>query len=425
VSISAQNSMVPVFSLVERGWSALVPDSLLALPGFLEALDELTAVDVVAQECTGAVTVVRASVFVGMYVTPLFRIEIQAKAPEFVRNLRALAISFAPSRIARAAATAAGTSHENRQEFALLDALESAHAVGLPQQYISMMEQTARLRGKLLIRPSLRLWNSGKAYRAVCRTSERRLDDRFGVVIGASILLAQASKALDSLASLKLSLLGDAIGAPEEVSLAVAREVIVTIASFAEEYAPPLLRLIRVCQSILLGNVDQARIARSVDRKFNFENIEKLWENGVCALLQRGCESASEFPRVRSHPLSGSKVRLVDPEGPTIDPDVSIEDAGGIFVICDAKYKVASSANASDVYQLHSYLTRVPAPVGMLIYVSRGETWSTYLGPMSGSGSKLFAVGISAEDVAGGHSVILNSIIAQVLVGRSLTQHVN
>jgi len=424
VNTSAQSLVVPVFSLVERGGPVLVPDTIRALPGFPEALDELAAVDVISQECTGAVTVVRGSVFVGIYVTPLFRIEIQAKAPEFVRNLRALAASIAPSRIARAGTTTAGSSHEIRQEFALLHALESAHSVGLPQQYISSTEQAARLRGRLLIRPSLRLWNTGKDYRAVCQTSERRLDDRFGIAIGASILLAQASKVLDSFASLKLSLLGDAVGAPGEVNLVVAREVVVTLAGSAEEYAPPLGRLIRVCQSILLG-IGQACIARSVDRTFNFENIEKLWENGVCTLLQRGLESELEFPRVRSHPLSGSKVRLVDPEGPTIDPDVSIEYSGGNLAICDAKYKVATSASASDVYQLHSYLTRVPAPMGVLIYVSPRETWSTYLGPMGGGGSKLFAVGVSAEDVACGHSAILNAVIAQPLDDRRSTQDVH
>ena len=418
-------SGVPTFSLLERGAPVLVPDSFLAVPGFPEALDELAAVDVVARECTGAVTVVRGSMFVGTYLTPLFRIEIRAKVPEFVRNLRALAVSVAPSRIARAGVINVGTSHESRQEFALLDALENAHSVGLPQQYVSKTEQTSTLRGKILIRPSLRFWNTGRTFRAVCRNSERRLDDTFGRVIGASILLAQSSNVLDSLSSLKLSLLGDAIGTPAEVNLAVAREEIVSLVSSAEEYSLQIGQLVRVCQAILLGSVNQACIARSIDRRFNFENIEKLWEKGVCTLLKRGIERGSEFPHVQSHPLSGSNLRLVDPEGPTIDPDISIEDSSGVLAICDAKYKVASSATASDVYQLHSYLTRVPARIGVLIYVSPSETWSTYLGPMNHDGPKLFAVGVSADDVAAGDSVILNAVIAQLLVDSESKQGIH
>jgi hypothetical protein len=259
------------------------------------------------------------------------------------------------------------------------------------------------------MRQSLKLAQAGRPFELYCRDSEKVTAAGFGVVIGASIAVALATYELEPLEKLKLMLLGDAIRVD---TLASATEALQSLAALEAPAVddPPLARMLAVCRAVLEGAPDAGGIAYSRERQFKFKNIEKLWESGVCVLLEAAARQVGGALTVRAHPLSGSRVRLVEPSGPELDPDASISMAEETVAISDAKYKIASAPLAPDVYQLFAYTTRINARLGLLVYVSSGDAWTTFLGHLD-SGAKLFAVGVSVGDVARGDAPVLTELV--------------
>jgi 5-methylcytosine-specific restriction endonuclease McrBC regulatory subunit McrC len=123
--------------------------------------------------------------------------------------------------------------------------------------------------------------------------------------------------------------------------------------------------------------------------------MEKLWEHAIQMLLQR--QIAKDDDVVALHPMRQSAIQLFHDGGPKLDPDIIIYRGGTPFSVVDAKYSLASSPSADDVYQLTCYVSRFQADNGLLAYVA--EDNQTILQPIGTleSGARLFACFISLD----------------------------
>jgi len=129
-----------------------------------------------------------------------------------------------------------------------------------------------------------------------------------------------------------------------------------------------------------------------------FCDTERLWEVALLSALREQLDGTAL--RAELHPLASSGTTLFPGGGPQLDPDIVIYDGAQPSGVVDAKYKVGATADAGDVYQIFGYAERLEARVGILCYVSPGESWTRELGT-SPSGATFWAFGVSASDVLG------------------------
>ena len=99
------------------------------------------------------------------------------------------------------------------------------------------------------------------------------------------------------------------------------------------------------------------------------------------------------------HGLRSSGISLFEDGGPRIDPDIIVQNAASITAVFDAKYKSldpGSSGTAADLYQLTSYVRRLSAKLGALVYFSDGPATVSVSGTTP-EGAPILVISISAD----------------------------
>ena len=66
-------------------------------------------------------------------------------------------------------------------------------------------------------------------------------------------------------------------------------------------------------------------------------------------------------------------------------------------IVIDAKYSLATAADAGDVYQISSYVSRMGASVGILAYVAPGELTGSHLIGTLENGAKVLFWSLGAD----------------------------
>jgi hypothetical protein len=137
-----------------------------------------------------------------------------------------------------------------------------------------------------------------------------------------------------------------------------------------------------------------------------FCNLDRVWELTLGTLLQRFMGSPFE---VQFHPFASACLRLFEPHGPSIDPDLVIYRDECCEIVVDAKYSVSESARADDIYQIACYARRLHVKSAILVYVSSVATWVRRLG--NHEGCEVIAAGVDHRDIEQGILQIAKSII--------------
>jgi hypothetical protein len=199
--------------------------------------------------------------------------------------------------------------------------------------------------------------------------------------------------------ALRVMLAAEALGLEESASLSEAREAAEQLETELGDY-PATSRLISLALTMLREESLWRIAEKSQSRTFAFSNAERMWELTVALLIDESlAQSGHAGYSVVTHPMRGSSLRLIDPSGPEIDPDVLVYKGTSVAVVADAKYGVTAAAAAQDVYQIYSYVQRLGAPIGILLYLSEGPSWWKELGKTA-AGSSLIAAGVSEEEVS-------------------------
>ena len=387
----------------ERGKAHYLEPALVARPEVELAVSELVNSGVLTRdEASNGGMLLAAGNFIGDYVTSGFRLSVVPKSPNLFRAMGRRLDGLAAARSLRGIVITSKEGQTAQDPAAELpDTLDAAIAEGLPFSFRRQRVVSSRPKGRIVFRDMLRLQGAGKGkHRAVTEQSVRELDRVMRTVLSAAVERALPVLMAAPREALRVMLAAEALGLEQSSSLGEATEAAKQIETSLSDY-PAAAKLVKLSLSILRQESLWRIAEKSPNRTFAFSNGERMWELAV-ALLIDGSLARAHFQElsVLSHPMRGSSVRLIEPAGPEIDPDVVVYDGARAAVVGDAKYSVASSADAQDVYQLYAYVERLAAPIGVLAYLSEGASWWKELGKTA-DGSVLIALGIGEEELFG------------------------
>jgi len=132
---------------------------------------------------------------------------------------------------------------------------------------------------------------------------------------------------------------------------------------------------------------------------YRFSNMVRLWEIAVWYIFKLAVLKKANC-NVEYHPYSTRLCRLIEPNGPDIDPDVCVLSEQDCVIVADAKYYDPSSYRADDVYQIVSYCSKLRAKYGFLVYLSTTDSWMKLVG-ITDFGTKIFAIGVEPSNIIG------------------------
>lgn len=382
--------------LVERGAPEVIPqadwlDS--GLDGVCKALSDKSIIGISPRP---PFVLLQPRNYVGSYRSAGIRVSIRAKQPDLHEELISYLTSLTAKSVAATGGSVAGT-HEVSVDpaTALYHALGAAVLEGVPFSYEALTAVTARPRGRILARPTLRhLASRGIKHRVVARSSNRQVDSRLVAVVESAASVARAAGTTPQVSlgiQLYLRTLG-ASGIPHgtQYALKLADELIENYRS-----RPATLAMLLVCQSILEGVQAVWSVDDTLpDAENQFVDTDHLWELAVLKALKQASPS---HLTVSFHPFASVDVKLFDADGPNIDPDICVMDGKTVLVVADAKNSLQYSFNAGDVYQVLAYTERLGARVGAIVYTSQNGSWWKDLGESPG-GARIVALGIDAGD---------------------------
>jgi hypothetical protein len=390
--------------LRERGEVAFIEPSSLILPGLSSALTELASTGILLKKidafANGAL--VAGSNFVGEYSGPGFKICVSPKAPRLFAALQRRLSGVTASRLPRGVEIHVAESGAAESPSVMFPALLSAAiSEGLPFSYHQQERELDRPKGRLLMRQMMRMHAEGRTFRAACSVAERRIDADLLGVLSAAVGITNAALSHRPDLLLSLSIASSALQLPEMAgvmeAIAIAGQLLTTV----DEGRPALKALLLNATAILQGQSMWVTTAIDERRRFSFYNVERMWEVGLLLLAAEALKRSSlEGLSWKLHPFQGSGTKLVYPGGPEIDPDCVAFADGKPFIVLDAKYSVKSVPDAADVYQLHAYVDRLSAPIGVLGYLSANGPWTTILGKTD-RGNCLIAIGVGEEEMLG------------------------
>ncbi|MFL9895632.1 5-methylcytosine restriction system specificity protein McrC [Paraburkholderia sp. RL17-381-BIF-C] len=376
-------------SLRERGEPQVVSPADWMSAGCADDATALARLGVLKVTRSDAYVLLEPKTLVGVFDSPRLLLEVLPKAPVLSAGLlqrlnhwrKSIDVDD-PSKVG-----VFSDSVSLWKSFELL--LTNLHSEGLPWSYARKTDISSAPRGRVLFRETLtRLAARGINHQLVANIQVRDHFNCFAPALDTVrrrlVLLENAPPEVRSRVVRLISLIAD-ISVP--VSEDEARSAFKMMAEL--EGRPSLDALLRFCLQILDGDRYYRHSQRVGSGIAEFVDLEKLWENAIQMLLMQ--HSGSVDDRVLLHPLRRAAITLFEDGGPEIDPDIVSYRGSFQHAIVDAKYSIATSPSAADVYQMTAYLSRLKCQVGLLAYVAQRSETEMHLVGTLGDGRKLFA----------------------------------
>lgn len=376
--------------LRERGSPQIISREDWVTSGCISDATELSRLGVVKITQSGSYLLIEPKTLVGIFDSPRLKLEVTAKSPtlsaELLKRIEGWRKKTRQDDIFEI-----GTASQIESVWKAFETLLSnLHREGLPWSYSRKTQTTSTPRGKILFRETMsRLISRGINHQVVSSSQTRNYYDNFAPALDAvrrrmMTMEAGTPPSIRSKVLRLISLAGDlSIPIPETQANEEFEELIHL------EGHPALFSLCLFCMQILDGN-EYYRISRKIGSGIaEFVDLEKLWESAVQMLLEqhRSCEDV----QVRLHPLRRGGLTLFDDGGPEIDPDIVTYHGHRQHSVVDAKYSIATTPSADDVYQVSSYMSRLNCRIGILAYVSENnKTKVQKIGTLT-NGGELFA----------------------------------
>lgn len=394
---------VTEITLTERGDSLILDAATASIGPLADAIAFLARRAILGTAMSGEHRIVTPRQFVGRLSAPGASIAVVPKDPDFFRQIHGFIGSAAGKEVPTPDAGESGPKSLLSLVSAFLSTLETAAARGLPVVYRRAQREGSRPTGALRIHDTIQRFAArGVRHVAVFDVPFREYDPDLRAILATATDVLRVSSQLRALAVddlLRLQLLLDGIGADvPPLDLAESLSLLDRILGRYADW-PELLNLLAVCETIIRRDVDVTELdAAAPGGRSHFYDMDRLWELVVFHAYKGATGDLSGYS-VALHPLRGTETRLFTNGGPDLDPDVIVYDGDEVVAVVDAKYSDAMTASASDVYQLTAYVGRLEARIGVLCYMTSGESWVIELGHTV-DGAAMFAAGISASDVA-------------------------
>lgn len=380
-------------SLRERGSPQVISRVDWARSNCSADANELARIGIVKIQQSVDYLLLEPKTLVGVFDSPRLRLEVLAKSPDLTSGLlrrldgwrKRLNVDDPDKRGNSAeVGTLWNTFH---------DLLSRTHQEGLPWKYSTVTLITSAPRGRVNFRGTIsKLIAKGVNHKVIASQQVRNHFAHFAPALDAVRRRISSLEAGDPSLRSRVIRLIDLSG---DISIPVddfeAKEAFRHL--FELEGCPALHTLCAFCQRVL-ADEDYVRISQRIGSGIaEFVDMEKLWESAVQMLFMHQHHSSDDA--VILHPLRGTGQTLFVDGGPEIDPDVVFYRKKKPVAVIDAKYSVAISPTAADVYQLSSYVSRMKCDTGILAYVANGpDTTNKKIGTLE-DGHGLFACYLS------------------------------
>lgn len=379
--------------LRERGAPQVISRADWAHSNCTTDVNELARAGIVKIQQAGDYLLLEPKTLVGVFDSPRLRLEVLAKSPDLANGLLRRLDGWR-KRLEVEDPEKLGKIPDSGARWNTFETLLSkVHKEGLPWKYVKVRSITSTPRGSIHFRETIsKLISRGICHKVVTSPQVRNHFERFSPALEAVrrriSSLESGAPGLCSRVVRLIELAGDysvpldnreANETFEELSLLEGRPALVALCAF--------------CQQLLI-NGNHIRISRRVGSGVaEFVDLERLWESAVQMLFAQ--QQHVHYEETALHPLRGSGRTLFDDGGPEIDPDIVLYKGARSVAVIDAKYSVAKSPSADDIYQVTSYVYRIRCNVGILAYVAEGpDTSAKKIGTLD-DGRSLFACYLS------------------------------
>lgn len=380
-------------SLRERGAPQVISRADWAKLNCSADANELSRIGVLKIQPSGNYLLLEPKTLVGVFDSPRLRLEIIAKSPDLASGLLRRLDGWRK----RLNVDEAGKPGHSTEEGSLWNSfdqlLSGVYQEGLPWEYTTVTRVTSAPRGRVDFRETIsKLIARSIHHKVVARQQVRHHFAYFASALDAVRRRISTLEAGEPSLRSKVLRLIDFSG---DFSIPVedrdAKDIFHQLSSL--QGRPALLELCAFSKQILEGG-DYLRISQRIGSGIaEFVDMEKLWECAVQMLFMQQYRSSDA--KIVLHPLRGTGQMLFDDGGPQIDPDVVFYKRAKVVAVIDAKYSVATSPSAADVYQLTSYVSRLKGDIGVLAYVADGpDTTAKKIGTLE-DGRGLFACYLS------------------------------
>lgn len=396
-------------NLKERGTPKLVPRDECLKAGCINDIAALSQLGAVKVTHANEHLLIEPKNLVGVFDSARLRLEVKSKTPELSSGLIKIITGWRKKiNVADPSKNGELSDAEGlwkRFEILLLD----VHREGLPWSYRIHEHNSSTPRGRILFRESMnRLASKGISHQLIFNAQTREFFEDFAPLLDAVrrriISMEEGLPSNRSKVFQLINLVGDL---SKPISIGDAQIAIKKLTAL--EGRPALKTLCKFCAEIIDAS-ETFHISQNIGSGVaEFIDLEKLWESAVQMLLEQHIQSAAE--RVLAHPLRGKKLTLFNDGGPTIDPDIITYRGALQYAVVDAKYIIASTPSADDVYQLCAYQSRLKCDIGIIAYVSENAQAEVQkIGTLS-DGSQLFACFLTL-DAFNAHGRILREIFS-------------
>lgn len=397
-------------SLRERGSPQVISRSDWAKSNCGADANQLARIGVVKIQQAGDYLLLEPKTLTGVFDSPRLRLEVLAKSPNLASGLLRRLDGWR-KRLNVEEPGKRGNSAEAGTLWNTFDHLLSrVHQEGLPWEYTTVKLVTSAPRGRINFRETIsKLIAKGVNHKVVAGQQVRHHFAHFAPALDAVRRRISSLEAVDpSLRSRVVRLIdlsGDFSIPVEDIE---AKDAFRRLSEL--EGRPALLALCAFCLQALAGG-DYVRISRRIGSGIaEFVDMEKLWESAVQMLFTHQHHSSGD--KIVLHPLRGTGQRLFVDGGPEIDPDIVFYRQAKPVAVIDAKYSVATSPTAADVYQLSAYVSRLKCDIGVLAYVADGsDTTARKIGTLD-DGRSLFACYLALHAFDGHERTLANLLPA-------------
>lgn len=382
-------------ALKERGSPFVIKQSAWNNHGGLHEAVELEKLGVIKIKRTEAYLLIEPNTLVGSFVSPRLVLKIEPKSPDLTKFLllklgqwRKKAKTYRPQ--------SNGQYEDERSlsstfEFLLSKLLQE----GIPWAYSYIIQQTSRPRGRILFKDTYsRLTSKGINHQVLSKAQVRMTFDLFAPALETMRRIIFSLEVVPPLTQSRIfqltKIIGDSTATLNESEALEALQALGTL-----QGRPALISLCQFCINLLQGNAEYRIIKQIGTGVAEFVDMEKLWEHAVKMFLVR--QACFSNQSIELHPLRKKHYRLFKDGGPRIDPDIICYQNGIENIVVDAKYSITNKANASDIYQINSYATRLSCEYGILVYISsKDESSFDKIGTLE-NGSQIFACFLSID----------------------------
>lgn len=374
-------------TLTERGGAKAVSYADWNSAGCNNEAIELARAGILKIEDAGVCMLITPKTFAGVFDSPRLQVQVKSKAPELTSTLTRLLSQWRRT-LSQQNHLNAGTDFATESIWATFEyLLNGMLREGLPWEYSNNLTIASNIRGKIRLKESIsEVFSKGINHKIAFCAPTRKHQEELGPALDAvrrkiSSIESSSTKRRFHVSRL-LELIGD-LSPPTTQTQASA-----VLRSLSENENRPALSALCKFGIEVLGEKPPFTISQQIGSGIaEFVDLEKLWEHAVHLSLTQSFTTLQ--PRL--HPLRGSNITLFDDGGPEIDPDIIAYQDQLPEIIADAKYSIASSPPANDVYQISSYVQKLNCKLGLLVYVAEGsKTVIRKIGTLP-NGAQLFA----------------------------------